>query len=423
MVRLSAKKAPTEEPKIEDAEPAKAAPAKAAPKKRAPRKAPAKVEKVEEVVVEDVEAVAEDVPADTNADEVDADLWDELAILDDADGRRVYRASLLGSCTTVLVGAAIGEELADLPANIRLRADEGTMLESVILAKFHEDFAYRAATYPELADLKRDGVIAGYNPEMEQVQVRLDVGKSARVQAHPDEIATHVKWNEDRPRRFVDVEAKALGEDYWKSWQRALSSCDTPQEACKVAFDRYAWQVSARMACTGLPVIFVCGRKKYDEEGVIAAEVDELSVTLFETPPYSAGELKARVMRAEKYAREGVVPDCDKPDYPCPMYSHPAHPENAKDEIAWVPVDGDDELRDCLIAIEAYKADAKAATDAVNAERKKLDVLMARHEISQDVAGNYLVDGRVRFSWIVVEKKGYEVKPSTQRYPKIETVA
>ncbi len=287
------------------------------------------------------------------------DEWDELEITLPAD-RHIYRSSALGGCLASLVAAALDRSAQPMPESLQPRLDEGTALEPIILARFHEEFGYRRATYPELAELTRQGVIAGYDAQYQQVQVYLEVGKSALLTAHPDEIATHNKQNQKKATAFYDVEVKAFGPDLWDLYKRAGI----------VAFPRYVWQVSSRHAAHGLPIVFVVGKKAND-----GTEISEIDVkVLTDGDLYPPAQVKARILKAEKYVRDEDVPPCEDGSWPCRFYQQPfclGKPKELGEELEDVT------LGNLLALFYAYTVDM-SDTDEQKQAKKDRDEIKAK---------------------------------------------
>lgn len=317
----------------------------------------------------------------------------------DEDERRTYRASSIGGCITALAAVAQGIEPAEMPESLQPALQAGIDNEPAILALLKEECGVRAATYIELAALKEEGVIAGYNPEQGQVQVRLKVGKGAMVTAHPDLIGVSVIFNGSK---FCVVEAKAFGEGYWADWQRDGLN----------AFPGYQWQVSAQMHCTGLPGLFVVGHKS-----AATGLVDEIEVLELVEAPIPLAQFKMKVMRADKYAAKGEVPDCTEPRWPCPVYFLPQHPD--KPETQEVV---DAELGSLCARHHAYHADEKEA----KAERDKIKVQIEKHLAEKGYAKGQKVKvespaGEMyEFEWVEREMPERTMKAGTMAYPSVK---
>lgn len=305
-------------------------------------------------------------------------LINTAAHIDPVGDVRVYRASSLGQCESALIAMALGWK-GKMPESLTARLDEGTAAEPVILKAAREAAGLRAVTYPEIAALKAEGLVAGYNPELQQIQVRINVGKGAVIAGHLDGIAV------DEDERYTE-EAKALGPDLYKKWKK---------EGIR-GFPGYARQVSVGMIATGMPCRFSVGRK--GAGGVVAPE--DVETVLIEQPPVSKAELLALVMRCEKWAKSGEVPACVKVQWPCLVFDHECHPneEQVERELVTDPV-----LGNMLARYVAYGDDERAAKKEreelkAGVDKRLADVGLERgvKYVAEDEAGN-----RVEFEWVV----------------------
>lgn len=349
------------------------------------------------------------------------DDWDELALPAVEDhGRNVYRLSALGGDQAQLVAGAMGVQGAEMPAKLLPRLEEGKAAEDVILKLVHEQFKYRRATYNELGKLREEGVIAGYNPVEQQVQVRLEVGTTAMVQGHTDEVCV-IGVGSDF---FVVVEAKAFGPDLWKKW---VARHDITKD-----FERYAWQVSGLIAATGLPVLFAVGKKDRDaiDAGDLGA-ISELDARLYtpEKPPFTLAQIKGRVMSAQKHVNNHDIPECDKGGWPCPFFKEGFCLGKAEVEKEFTDLD-DTELGRTLGLHYAYGVDMSATPEQKEAERDRkkvkddLDKLMSERGLERgdekwyrvwDEAGN-----EYEFRWCQRPVKARAA--STMSFPEVRLV-
>lgn len=348
--------------------------------------------------------------------------WDVLEI--PVHDRHVYQASALGRCHAALVAAALGVERAEMPGVLQSYLDEGSAAEARILEMLHGAYDLRAANYQELATLREEGVIAGYNPEMHQVQTWLEVGSSALIRSHPDEVV-RVNSRGVVPAWGV-VEAKAFGPSNWKKWTTKHAWGD---------FDGYAWQVSAQHHSTGLPVYFVVGRKDRDEiDAGDAGSVSEIDVLLVtdKTVPYSMAQLKARVLKAEVQVKSvergtGDIPPCEKGEWPCAFFREEfclGKPD--ADEAAYEDVD-DVGLGGLLALHYAYGVDMQDTQEQKDAkkERDKVKERIDKHLSEKGYArGKKLrvwseTGDEYEFEWVQVP---VSAKAYVQNYPKIKLV-
>ena len=338
------------------------------------------------------------------------DGWDELEI--PADDRYSYRMSSLGGDLTQLVAGALEVASAAPPGWLAKYLDEGTEAEAAILTMFYERHSgMRRATFSELSTLKAEGVIAGYDPNFDVVkgtggpQVWLEVGTKAVVKGHPDDIA-RINPNGDEPAYAV-LEAKKFRPTLWRIWTGAREEWDQEPTLAK-----YAWQVSAQLWATGLPVYFVVGQFNPD-----TGQIDDIDVTLITEAnvPHSAAEIKARVMKAQTWVLKGEIPPCEKGDDTCP-YRDTEHCLGKKEKAG---EDLDDvELGRLLGLYYAYSVDMsqteeqKEASKLRDAVKKEIDKLVADRGYARskgddahvfhvwDEAGN-----EYEYEWVVSEVK------------------
>lgn len=80
-------------------------------------------------------------------------------------------------------------------------------------------------------------------------------------------------------------------------------------------FPRYAWQVSAYMIATGLPLCLVRGLRSEDNR-----RIEKIAVSFYDQPFHTLQEIRERVLRVEVAARRGELPDdCTGKMFPCPV--------------------------------------------------------------------------------------------------------
>jgi hypothetical protein len=288
-----------------------------------------------------------------------------------------------------------------MPETLRPRLDEGTFLEPIILDRHAIEYGYRAATYAELVMLKEQGVIAGYNPEMGQVQAHADVGKTARIRCHPDRIATH---STGKKAHFFSVEAKAFGDDMWDTWMRRR---DLVRD-----FPGYAWQITAQMMSTGLTGILVVGHKDKSEGDEIG--VFEIDVKVYEEPPFPFAKLKSRVLKAEAQVNAEEIPACQDGKWPCGYFKEAFCLGKPPDDV----IELEDETLGSLCALFfAYGVDMaktdeqKAAEKSRDEVKKKIDKHLADAGIKRGTKFSVKspVGETFTFEWVIrpVERAEY----------------
>lgn len=326
----------------------------------------------------------------------------------DATTRRVYQASNMGLCVSALAAMAAGYTPNAMPDSLRTALDAGTRNEPVILEMVRQQEGLRSTTYPEMAHLKEVGVIAGYNPEMQQVQVRLDVGKGAVVRCHLDDVMCSVAdpvWTDEGMAALVGVEAKAFGDALWGDWAKNQWA-----KGC----GKYAWQVTAQRLSLGLPILFVVGHKDKDMGDLVTEIVTEL----VDDPPVPAGTFKMKVLKADRFARDDQIPDCDAVQWPCPFFDMPFHPDKAEAEVV-----EDEGLYVLCVELADRGATRTDANNRYDETKKELDKYLANAGIER---GKKMVvkseRGRVEFEWVVDEVAEHTRKASTRSFPKVKVL-
>lgn len=267
-------------------------------------------------------------------------VYDKPMAYEDADGRIIYRASSLGSCTGALVRARLGVD-GSLPSDfMQERFDEGHEWEERVL------LAGLGIDYSRTVDLD---YLAAYGKVVDseagpQVETELTWSNKA-VRCHPDGIVTKVSTLQ----RYV-CEVKFLSPDFAYDKIRAIE-----KDGMKGLGETYAWQASVEMLSTGLPLLYIIGMKdtggdgsggnggKEANGGVRVRGIGEVYTVEFDEPCYGLKDVKARVLEVEGYVARGELPACPVPFmYPCPYWQHheKVGPEIIEDEAlrAWVDV-------------------------------------------------------------------------------------
>lgn len=234
------------------------------------------------------------------------------------DGTVIYSASSIGYCSAALYWDRLGVTHEAPPENIRKAWAEGNDNEQRIIDMLASQKVFRPLNYDMLV---AEGYTFGeYMPERNQdysKQVRVEKrAGNVIIRAHLDGIGrVTVPAGLDNGWDFGQkavIEAKAFGDSYWSKWQSGGLA----------AFPTYEWQCSIQMHGTGLPMVFVVGKK--NKNGV----VDFIETQLVTEPPISWGKIAAKVARIEKAVAENKVPACEEPImYPCPFYTRHQGPE------------------------------------------------------------------------------------------------
>lgn len=258
------------------------------------------------------------------------EVYSRAAAYEDDDGRIVYRASSLGGCAGALVRARLGVT-GSAPSDVmQTRFDEGHEYEAEVITRgIGVDFI-------QVTD--RDKLAAwGTLVEHGDVpQIETEIAWSNKVvRCHPDGVV--IQGSTLQP--YV-VEAKFFGDDLFFSTVQSVEVGGM----LGLGLTR-AWQASVEMLSTGLPLLYIIGRKdvvEVDGERVLRG-VGEVWTREFTEPCFDLKAVKARVLEIEGYVARGEMPACPVPfDYPCPYWdSHEQVDKLAiEDEAlkAWIDV-------------------------------------------------------------------------------------
>jgi hypothetical protein len=281
---------------------------------------------------------------------------------EDADGKVVYRASSLGSCIGALVRARLGVSGSAPSDMMQERFDEGHAWEErVITAGLGVDFT----RVTDRDHLELYGKVVESDSGL---QVETELAWSNKiVRCHPDAIA--IQGSTLKP--YV-VEAKFLGEQMFNDI--------TMRGVWPVT---YQWQKAVEMLSTGLPLLYIIGKKVVEEDaaGERMVSLGEVWTEEILTPPMSLAEVKMRVLEVEGYVTRGEMPACPVPlMYPCPYWADHEPAESTRvdesdDEVlkAWVDV-----WKLAKAASEKADADLEFARKAVAEQIKELGLASAR---------------------------------------------
>jgi hypothetical protein len=145
----------------------------------------------------------------------------------------------------------------------------------------------------------------------------------------------------------------------------------------------YQWQKAVEMHSTGLPLLYIIGKKvvEEDEAGNRMVSLGEVWTEEILTPPMTLAEIKMRVLEVEGYVTRGEMPACPTPlMYPCPYWADHEPAESTRvdesdDEVlkAWVDV-----WKLAKAASEKADADLEFARKAVAEQIKELGLASAR---------------------------------------------
>ena len=252
-------------------------------------------------------------------------VYDKPMAYEESD-RVVYRASSLGSCPGALVRARLGVSGSAPSDMMQERFDEGTAWEARVIA---------AGLGVDWVQVTERDHLAQYGEVVQDdagLQVETEISWSNKViRCHPDAIA--IQGSTLKP--YV-VEAKFLGEQMWDD---IVLRGKWPVN--------YQWQKAVEMLSTGLPLLYIIGKKVVTEgkNGERVVELGEVWTEEVLTPPFSLAEVKMRVLEIEGYVARGEMPTCPLPlMYPCPYWADHEPTESTRVESdnevlkAWVDV-------------------------------------------------------------------------------------
>ena len=304
------------------------------------------------------------------------EVYDKPYAYEDADGRVVYRASSLGACTGALTRARLGVSGA-LPNDFMAeRFQEGHNWEGRVLA---------AGLGEDWMQIDNPVTLGQWGRVVDSeagVQVETELAWSNKVvRCHPDAIAAHRETLQPHV-----VEVKFLGPDMY----------DDIVFAGKMS-EGYRWQMAIEMLSTGLPMLYIVGRKviSEDADGNRVVELGDVWTKVYELDdvPFSLKDVKARVLEVEGYVARGEVPACPVPFvYPCPYYAD--HEAREVEEI-------DNEVLAEWVAVWRLAAKAKETADR--------DVEFVRKAIAEQMKELGIESGRcagVDISVIKAQEKG-----------------
>jgi hypothetical protein len=209
------------------------------------------------------------------------------------DGRIVYRASALGSCTKALVAARMGYDAIAPPSDAQQRMDEGHLHEMDVTRRMVEE-GWR------------------FSPGSSQLEVVLPITRKVVVVGHLDGLgwkngpAAVSTADPIAALKIVGghvVEIKSQSKNQWADFERSGWESGF--------FPKYKWQLSAYMLATGLPAVVV---RKNRDNGQVKYEY-------VEAPFYSLTATRVRVMMVEALVAKGELPEeCDNRVFPCPFF-------------------------------------------------------------------------------------------------------
>lgn len=311
----------------------------------------------------------------------------------------IIRASSFGNCDLALARIAAGMQGAEFPQSMRDAMDFGIAHEPVVIGRLEEPDVGPTGWYAlDEAEVARYGQV----DDSRQMVGEITVGK-VKVRVHPDGIAQNRQMRTTGDdTRVLEVKCMAEGND--------------PEKGM------YDWQFSIEMAATKLPLLLAIGWKVPDVENATVRKLDRVEVREIDTPPYSLGEIKRRMVGLGKMfdlAVEGdwdAIGGCDQSMYPCPFYEL-----HATDDPKFAEITNAEKVAkvEGLIArireLKAREADGKAAGEARR---------IVEQELANEVGGwgfkGYAGGWKVQVTESQVEESTRVVKAHTRRVVKIE---
>lgn len=222
--------------------------------------------------------------------------------------RVIYRMSGLLMCQRIPFGLDYGIEPAPVPKHIQAGFDRGHDHEEKIIARILERGPELLDTDPFIG--RGQCVVHEVDGSRDELMLRVGEinGRDVWLRGHVDGIGvvSVLQVGGTTSREKAVVEAKYLGPDYWKRF--LASGLDV--------IGKYPWQVSAYSHATGLPVLFVAAQRDDSKPDGIG----DIKAQWIQEPPVSLWKIKAQIARYENHIAAGKMPECDKAEYPCPMF-------------------------------------------------------------------------------------------------------
>ena len=301
-----------------------------------------------------------------------------------ADGHEtvVYRASAVGGCERALVATARKLVRKPHPAWFQEVLDEGKRMEPVIDQAWQE---------------KSDTITVNRQKTLE-----LEIGEI-------DERRVIVRAHIDGEAAFTgDLrEYKKFRDSTWDKFLRSGVEVNV----------NYPWQVAAMMHAGRYDVCeFVGGHYDADKDKIVDTFCHELR-----TPPIPLLAIKKKIARVERLINSGMDPTDDGVTctgaYPCPYWYLPGHGKTEDAVAEAVVVALSDALADAIADWHAAKQQAAKARGELKAHegQTKLAAEKIKTMLKGDgvTAGTQAQAGDWTIDWKLVERKGYEVKPTT----------
>lgn len=286
------------------------------------------------------------------------------AVSEVSPGVWAYRASALGSCPAALAAERAGITPALSVYNPLKKA-------------FARGNAAQGLVEEEL-------VGKGWTITDQEKEIRLSIVPGIYISGHIDAVGTN-------PYDFPMVlEIKSFGESNLAKWSKY------PGGGLE-AFPRYAWQLSCYMHAMQMPGMMI----------IKPANGGELRSALVETPPFSLGAIKARILKIERAVKEKRTLGCEKPlMYPCPyVFLH-------EDDDSDIPEVVEDPVLDRLATLyDSARSREKASKE------EKAEIL---EKITEHLHGRVKVD---TLEWSVGSTNGnrttYNAGQLEAEYPEV----
>lgn len=246
-------------------------------------------------------------------------MGDDRASAREENGLIIYRASALGGCLRALVASRLGFVQMPAPRFIQGKYDEGHSAEDVVVEK-----------------LKKEHGIPVVGRQIETIT---HITEKVKVVGHIDGMVMG-KNQLVEIKSQTDLEWDKFEKDGWNSG----------------LFPRYQWQLSS----------YFHSNYAFDDCLFVRYNRDtgRISKELITKPFYSLAHIRSRVLGAESYVADGVVPEtCDVMMYPCPVYY--LHEETDREELA-------EETRELAIAYKKAQTAEKVAKQEKDELRRVL---------------------------------------------------
>lgn len=294
------------------------------------------------------------------------------------DGQIYYRASSLGMCDRMFLAMSMWYTPVAHPDWFQAVLDEGTRMESEIIAKYTEKYELEVS-YP-------------------QFETDLEILTGIHIVGHVDGFVYPPP-----DAAGVLFEAKKFRSSTWRKFLRMGVEC-MPQ---------YPWQVAAYMHALELEECqFVGGHLLVPDEG--EPYISEVEVKYLSSPPIPLLGLKKRIMSLEAMINDSGSPydrPCNVSMFPCPFYYlHDATDKNEPPKR--IPDTLVEQALAELAGLEPVVKTGKAAEARAKVLRDSLTGWLMANGVEDDAPVRVsLSTGRtVEMKWHTVHRDGYEVK-------------